>query len=186
LNNQSILFQETHDELHIQNRFVSIIVDLIEGNIHTLKADFSGKADFYSKDNLLAKPYSLEVKYSDTSTNGLRTRTNLVSYKIQEKTDNYIKLKLFGIHERIMALQALPVFTESWELTLHEEDRYFGLSIEGEILQDSSSIIYASHTMYTHSESIYGFFDRGVAQMMGNSQTCMGANDHLQRGIIFY
>ena len=172
--------QNNGRELIVENGFLSVSFDLYNPSISSLKADFLGKGNFKNI-NMLARPFKLEV----SNTPGFPLASTVTSpnmspmaYKFIQETDDYVELQFSDITDKITDS---PIFSESWLFTLSSDDRYFDFTINGKTIQ-SFPIVYAAHTLYTWSDSLYGFFDKGVAQMMNNVETCLGANYNLQRG----
>lgn len=71
--------------------------------------------------------------------------------------------------------------SESWTVSLAKGQRTIGLDINGDVVKEMSGVSYIGHGVYSRSASLYGLFDRGVAQMMNYDDHCMSASDPLPR-----
>lgn len=136
----------------------------------SLFADFSGSGDF--KTNVLSAPFSLEVVLSKNVT--MNQCSKVPRYKVLTETDDLIEVEISGISEQ----DEDAIVEESWVVSLKRDWRFLDIGIAGSVLR-SASVVSISHGVYTGASSLYGLFDRGVVQMMGNNGACLGSSESI-------
>jgi hypothetical protein len=157
----------SQDSFRLENGYTLLEFNATIGAIATLAGDFSGSGSYGS--NLLSSPFFLQVDG--------RSPESLSGVKLTSQA---------GEQEVIVTVSGLssskddPIVSESWILSLKQAQRFVTLDIQGTVLRDAqvSSI---SHSFLTPAPSVYAFFDKGVFQMMGKTDACLGSDQPLTR-----
>lgn len=158
----------SRDSFRLENGYTLLEFDASLGAISTLAGDFSGGAAYGA--NLLASPFALQVDgHSPESLSG-------VSFQVLQSDAREVVVAVSGLSSS----GADPIASESWTLSLKQAQRFVTLDIKGTVLRDAqvSSI---SHSFLTPAPSLYAFFEKGVFQMMGRTDSCLGSDQRLSR-----
>ena len=190
----SVKWTETDDEVVLQNGYTYVSFNKLNNAIDKISADFSGSGSF--QHNNLAQPFALKVLLTEESKLSRQARCvsskkSKIQVKWLEQTEKFSSFQVSNILDRSGADCATsdanaksadedPVVSEEWTITLKEGERSVTVDIRSEVLRDAA-VQYILHGVYSQSPSLYGLFPQGVAQMMGNTNTCMGSAQPLSR-----
>jgi hypothetical protein len=179
-----VLLTETDDLITVQNGYTYVSFNKRTSAIDTIAADFSGSGA-YSENNL-ARPFSLQVGVNGRCSAPLDAPPVTLSWL--DKTDKIVRLTVSNVIDRTTSICDVgatrgPVVSEEWTISLAEGERSVTVDISGQVLRDAS-VDYVLHGIYTNSPSLYGLFPQGVAQMMGNTNACMGSTNSLSRAYV--
>lgn len=168
----AVTFLESDDDISIENGFVRVVLSLSDHSIKAMTADFSGNGEFDNAINVLSKPLALEVKSSHCE-----LKLSDSNFIVASESEDSVSLELSSV----FACGKIDHLTERWVISLSRGARNIVLGINGEALKYIKDVSYIGHGIYTRSASVYGLFDRGVAQMMNYDDHCLSAVDPLTR-----
>lgn len=168
---------ETEENVVIENGYTKVIFDKLLGQISSLSADFHGDGNYGP--SILAFPFALEIKGPANETclrNSVGSKRSPLLASWKSQTDKLVTVQFSGISD----CASDPLVEETWTLSLAENQRNVDINISGHTLR-SGSVFGVMHSLYLNSLSVYGLFDRGLAQMMNKQGSCMGSNQTLDR-----
>jgi hypothetical protein len=187
----SVTWSESDSELILANGYTKMVFNKLTGSVTNLSGDFSGGGSFTK--NTLALPFALKVALghspSGTSpTPALDGCTPVEGSEVQitwlEQSESFASFRAANILDRPylnctsssskVADRVDPIVSEDWTVSLRSTERAVTVAIRGHVLR-AAEVKYVLHGVYSQSPSLYGLFDRGIAQMMGNSDACMGS-----------
>lgn len=164
-----------NDELIIiQNGYVQMELSGIEHSILSISADYNGNGDFTS--NTLIRPITLEIV---TETCSIVIFNNKPIIQIINNSEELAILKISSTNG--CKGRNTEFITESWTISLPQAYRGFDILMDGEVLSNDDQVRYISHGIYSQSASVYGLYDRGVAQMMNSHDQCLVSDAALGR-----
>ncbi len=167
----SVEVTESDENLTLENGYTKVSFNKQLGHIDSIISDFTGAGKF--GENILSDSFGLEVKKS----------SELCQKNNQAPQISWINSVEGCVSARISNLldcASDPTIAESWKISLCDSQRSIDISVDGEVLS-SASVLSVSHSLYLKTVSIYGLFDRGVAQMMNKEGGCLGSSENMNR-----
>jgi hypothetical protein len=171
--------QDTQDDLTLQTNYVSVKYNKYTNVISSVSADFQGEKKFGQ--NLLSLPLQLEVMQEDgTQSEKLKLKFETAVFEHDEELTS---LRHSVVMKATAHYENLPTIEQSMTITVDESLRSVEVLFDGKILRsfNASALTYS---YYGNNPSIYGFYESGVVQMMGQSHACFGSNDKLERAYV--
>lgn len=164
---------EDSGEITLENGFTQIVFDKTNGHISSIAADFHGLGNYSA--SILSKPFALEVEsLLNEGFNSSGQHSDRLSVRWLSDTES---VQSFTV-SNIVDSRSNPFVQETWTITLNRDNRFFQLDIAGKTVRDGK-VKYAAHGLYLKTKSVYGLYDRGVAQMMAKNNACLGSNETL-------
>ena len=160
------------NDITLENGYTRVVFSGTQQGITSLSADFSGLGNYGI--NMLSSPFTLEV-VSDSS-NATISRSRIPTHKVIEASDERVEIRITGISDS----DENAIAQETWTLSLRRYQRFLDVAIDGRVVR-STSVVAIQHGVYSVAPSLYGLFDRGVVQMMGNTGKCLGSNQSISR-----
>lgn len=160
------------DEIFLQNGFVQLVFDTKLHGVRSLSADFHGNGNYGN--NIFTRPFVLQSVTNTEQHCSVKETPPTLHVRVQ--TASYVEIRLVGIED----CRDHGVAKEDWTIAMSEYSRKVDISISGHVTP-SEDILYLSHTFNTAASSMYALFDRGMVQMMNNTDSCMSSNDTLPR-----
>jgi hypothetical protein len=161
------------DIITIDNGFTKVEFDTVSGQIVGLYGDFHGTSAY--SNSVLAAPFGTEV------TNALNEATCADSgfkSNVRVAWHSQTAERVSFSASNIVDCEVNSLVSETWTVTLDQNSRYVDVSVAGQTMR-SGRVQSITHSLYLNTLSVYGLFDRGVAQMMGNEGTCLGSNQSI-------
>ena len=169
----------TDDAISMNNGFVSIKFDKHRPAIVAIGGDFLGEGKYQ---NVLATmlPSGLEREDGDGTThysyiNGAGAALNI---KVLKDDPSLVSVQISGIVDDVSS----PVATETWTITLSQNQRFVSISTTGETVR-TATYKAVRHGFYFQATSITALYKRGVVQMKDAlpSKDFFGSYDELTR-----
>jgi len=166
------------ESLAFSNGFIYFEFDLSHPSINVLKADLTGNGNFQKNlfssgsDPLDLNRQGIVLERQSYYSSSTEPKLELVasSMKVSKSlridiirnTSSEVIVQISGIYD----CADTPLLNSIWVLKLLRGDPFFTLDVVVEPTQSKASIVSSQLSMYLPMESVYGFFDRGVVQMM--------------------
>jgi hypothetical protein len=172
--------QDSQNDLILETNYVSIKYNKAANVISAVSADFQGEKKF--SQNLLTLPLQLEVIQEDgTASEKLKLRSESVF--LQGVEEELSSLRHSVVMKAIIHYENVPTIEQSMTITVDENLRSVEVLFDGKILSSFNATA-LTYSYYGNNPSIYGFYESGVVQMMGQIHSCFGSNDRLERAYV--
>jgi hypothetical protein len=156
------------NDIILENGYTKVAFSGAQSSLTSIYADFSGLGKYGP--NVLSKPFSLEVVVNNVT----NMASNTPKYNVITNSEDVVKVEVSALSDTDGIVQ------ETWLLTLKKDNRFLDIAIDGAVIK-SGSVTSIRHGLYTGASSLYGLFDRGIVQMMGNIGSCLGSNQSIGR-----
>ena len=174
-----LVHTENDNQIVLENGYTYLVFNKLSASIEEIAADFSGNSG-YSK-NLLTKPFSLQVSEVHNGCAKVQPAAQNIQVKWLDQSEHLLRVRVSNILDENRCNDA--VASEEWVISLSGDQRAATVDISGEILRDAK-VDFILHGIYSDSPSLYGLFPKGVSQMMGNTNACMGSTQPLSRAYV--
>lgn len=167
---------DLQNETILENGYVNVVISMNDYSITSIMADFSGNGNFV--ENVLSAPIS-PMNVVDAPSCEKQVLLDK-AYAVESPSVDIALISLYSTVYCNVDEEYVPILSQNWDISVGRGKREVNVQIQDEF-KGTHEVYSLSHKVYPSSASVYGLYDRGVAQMMNNHEQCLLSDQQLPR-----